>query len=779
MQSRTVVGVMNGMVRPDSVFALPIKDTSTVKAAFPTQRMQGRVAWVGNIPYIHNGVGFVPFGSSTDDIYDSLEVHNTKIYGALGMTLDRVMQNGSTLSNNRTVDLNGFSFGLSGSDGTDATSVLFSETTTLLNQYKIGTSSKSLLLSDETASLINHNSDSSTYSHLHVYSDSIVLQNQGQTVLRIQDNDLHLPMIPNESGFDTVLVIENGIVGKKIEPSGGGVDPEFYGTIYSENTWANLSDFTNNAGATIVGGDINFTAGAGNYTQTLEYNYYTGLERWNITARVVINSIGAASYGFGVGLKSANTQQQYSVQGRIGFFTGNTNAPIWLDVQNNGVWANGRTTARTVAGSAGDTILLSLTRDVNVITCVARNLTTDNAIDTTYTYITDSTMTVAMPNTARFAIYSFGGDFTVDSLAISSKEVKNAAVMVVGDSKTAGYNATDIYTRYSNLIAQQTTSLTINAGGWDRTQEVLLKMPEIIALSPKQLLLAIGSNDRRSGVTLDSFKARFARIVTQSEAAGVTDAIPLLPFYETSQDMSEEKVWMESTYADNIDTWTPTKWGGSLVADGVHPGTVGNVRIAEKVLSSLNIKDATSIISTFALSASAPPTPPTPTLQEVTDEGNSITNAIRITGIGNLPASGSGLELLVYSGMGWVGAYNRTGGVALPLVLNPGGNTFVGDATTPTAKLHITGGTATAGTAPLKFTSGTGLSVPEAGAVEYVTPYFFFTNGESRKILGLIHQTAPANTADGTGTEGNFYYDDSYIYIKTSAGWKRSALSTF
>lgn len=40
-------------------------------------------------------------------------------------------------------------------------------------------------------------------------------------------------------------------------------------------------------------------------------------------------------------------------------------------------------------------------------------------------------------------------------------------------------------------------------------------------------------------------------------------------------------------------------------------------------------------------------------------------------------------------------------------------------ATSPTAKVHLGAGTATAGTAPLKFTSGTNLTTEEAGAVEY------------------------------------------------------------
>lgn len=37
----------------------------------------------------------------------------------------------------------------------------------------------------------------------------------------------------------------------------------------------------------------------------------------------------------------------------------------------------------------------------------------------------------------------------------------------------------------------------------------------------------------------------------------------------------------------------------------------------------------------------------------------------------------------------------------------------------------------------------------------------------------------PTSTSDTNGNTGDFSWDDNYFYIKTSAGWKRSALSTF
>lgn len=67
----------------------------------------------------------------------------------------------------------------------------------------------------------------------------------------------------------------------------------------------------------------------------------------------------------------------------------------------------------------------------------------------------------------------------------------------------------------------------------------------------------------------------------------------------------------------------------------------------------------------------------------------------------------------------------------------------------------IRAGTATAGTAPLKFSSGTLLSTPEAGAVEFNSDsvYFTITTGTVRKKVALYD--------DSSGATGDLYYRDS------------------
>lgn len=53
----------------------------------------------------------------------------------------------------------------------------------------------------------------------------------------------------------------------------------------------------------------------------------------------------------------------------------------------------------------------------------------------------------------------------------------------------------------------------------------------------------------------------------------------------------------------------------------------------------------------------------------------------------------------------------------------------------PTARLHISGGSTTAGTAPLKFNSGSVLATPESGSMEYDGNNLYFTTGSIRKTI--------------------------------------------
>ena len=94
---------------------------------------------------------------------------------------------------------------------------------------------------------------------------------------------------------------------------------------------------------------------------------------------------------------------------------------------------------------------------------------------------------------------------------------------------------------------------------------------------------------------------------------------------------------------------------------------------------------------------------------------NSIANSIAIGANASVAASNSAV----------IGA----SGTAVKVGINM---------TTPTARLHLPAGTATAGTGPLKLTSGTNLTTPEDGVFEYNGTDLFFTVGSTRKTVTLV-----------------------------------------
>ena len=74
----------------------------------------------------------------------------------------------------------------------------------------------------------------------------------------------------------------------------------------------------------------------------------------------------------------------------------------------------------------------------------------------------------------------------------------------------------------------------------------------------------------------------------------------------------------------------------------------------------------------------------------------------------------------------------------------------------PTALIQIKAGTASAGSAPLKLTSGTNLTTPEVGAIEFDgTNLFFTTTTPTRKTIATTDGSTFTNTSSITNTGGN------------------------
>lgn len=86
--------------------------------------------------------------------------------------------------------------------------------------------------------------------------------------------------------------------------------------------------------------------------------------------------------------------------------------------------------------------------------------------------------------------------------------------------------------------------------------------------------------------------------------------------------------------------------------------------------------------------------------------------------------------------------------------------------------ITIRPGTAAAGTAPLKFTSGSLLTLPEAGAIEFQTDKLYFTqsSGPTRKVIATYNDIAGA-------TGDTYYRDASGNFVRLAAGSTNDVLT--
>lgn len=147
--------------------------------------------------------------------------------------------------------------------------------------------------------------------------------------------------------------------------------------------------------------------------------------------------------------------------------------------------------------------------------------------------------------------------------------------------------------------------------------------------------------------------------------------------------------------------------------------------------------------------------------------GSAATNPIHLNAIhGTVSPTTSGI---FFSTSKWNGTTASTAIAAtekiaefanngtVKVVVMGDGSTFIGGTTTPSSKLHLAAGSATANTAPLQFNSGALETVARAGVVEFLTDAFYgtITTGIVRKTFAFLEGPTFSGTPTlPTGTIG-------------------------
>jgi hypothetical protein len=149
----------------------------------------------------------------------------------------------------------------------------------------------------------------------------------------------------------------------------------------------------------------------------------------------------------------------------------------------------------------------------------------------------------------------------------------------------------------------------------------------------------------------------------------------------------------------------------------------------------------------------------------------------------------SSLTYKTTTGVGTTGAdhifkVGNNGATEAARILNSG-NVGIGT-TTPTAILHIKAGTAAANTAPIKLTSGTVLTTPEAGAIEFDGTYFYITVGSTKyQIAGkvsdflIMKSTAASGVKVDETTPTYAWADLKGTYVFDNSGLNAPTIETF
>lgn len=453
------------------------------------------------------------------------------------------------------------------------------------------------------------------------------------------------------TGFQWIRVIGSAVIESE----------SFRGTIYNKNTWTNTADFViTGVTASINSNKVRITGGTGaaDYAKILDLPYITAADRWKKVVRFNVVNKNSTSYGIAVGLHATSTWASHGFDMFVTLDLTNTGTSGTLSLQNsNGTSYTLLTSTTGLSFSAGDEIIISVERKLDSVIAYAQDITTPSKIALSYKYL-ETSATNPMPNTGRFCIRNLGGTQDIDSIAVTSRDVKNAALLVIGDSKSFYFNST-WYGLFGSGLDKRFPSTILNGGAADRTTDIIDRLSEIIALAPKVVLIQTFSNDTRSGLSLGTSEANLAFIYNTLSVAGID--VKFIPFYETSLDLSPTFAFLKATWPTKVlDTWSLIQNNTSYLTDGTHFNATAHDTLAKIITNNFpgggNNRDEYN------------------TLQRITDIGNTTSNPVTtgaLTANGNSSVTGTLNVSLAATMAGFTS--NNSSTVNGTLNINPGG----------------------------------------------------------------------------------------------------------
>lgn len=407
--------------------------------------------------------------------------------------------------------------------------------------------------------------------------------------------------IPNESGI-YLLRNDSNIFYPYSNPRNYAQVQTYLGILYTNSNFTTTSDF-HASGATISasGGVLNISGGSGGFSATADLIADTNsLEHSNGILKYTVNSAPSASAaGVGFGLKSIG-----GFQGVTAYVDLSSNATAGEIIIKGGV-GNTTTIASSPANATialGDTILYRFKRIADTIRASYTDLTTGNGQSIQYVYSNAYPQTIISPSTCVFSLFAIGGSQGIDSLVISSDEVKNANLLIFGNSKVNYYQGT-FANRYGAQLRAYYQNTDLICGPSDQTAQLIHQLPILKLLSPKSVFLSdITCNDQRASVPSSTYDTNFVRIYDSLTSWGIK--VYAGTFAETTLDQTAQNTWLTTNFP-SIAIPTFFCFGKNktncLVADGVHPSPMGADSIFNCIYNSYLIGG-----STYAINSNSP-----------------------------------------------------------------------------------------------------------------------------------------------------------------------------
>ncbi len=314
---------------------------------------------------------------------------------------------------------------------------------------------------------------------------------------------------------------------------------------FSSNT---IADYTvTGQTVSITSGDMRVSGGTGDFTKSIQFSQaaslhkVTLLELWSITITYQMKTVGATNYAIWAGIKGINNNSIWlNASGKTG--------GVVFEI-NDGVSKFQQISSTILAADIDDEISVTFTRSYQTYSVSYQNITKGYSGSATFNELLLVPNAIYAESTGRFSFFSGGGTQWIHDITITSTQLKEQQVLFEGDSITMGLFAGDWFGRYANKTMEGfSDSWNIGGGNADQSVHINQRISQIVALAPRYVYLAIGSNDVVFG---GAYTTYIPLIVSALRSAGI-GVVFATPVARNTANFTTFITWLTTNYPYDV-----------------------------------------------------------------------------------------------------------------------------------------------------------------------------------------------------------------------------------